>query len=343
MALLSQDPPLPDAASALPETALAELTLLLLRLQNNLLHPTPSRERRLRTSECERAKAEANLNYARNVLTKLEQDALRLKAPARRAETQSLLNVNRDRLETLLDRLEDLRHIARDDDDGSSDEEDLLGHVISTPGESMDSRSSDTRDEPQSLETPPEPPTPEPEPVVPHETPRRAPSPSPSPSPSPTPVTPSQSTTQITQTLRSRSSARPTPPSYTTATAALYASRPKPPEPQTTTATAKAILDNQKAEQDDLSRSILQLAGALKESSKRFAITLEADKDVLEKTGEGMTKAEQGMQFAAGRMGKLRKMTEGQGWWGRMILYAWVYGLMLSLVLLVFLMPKLRF
>jgi len=36
-------------------------------------------------------------------------------------------------------------------------------------------------------------------------------------------------------------------------------------------------------------------------------------------------------------------MTEGKGWWGRMILYAWVYGLMLSLVLLVFVMPKLRF
>lgn len=59
MALLSQDPLIPGTASASPDTALAELTQLLLRLQNNLLHPTPDREKRLRTSEYERAKAEA--------------------------------------------------------------------------------------------------------------------------------------------------------------------------------------------------------------------------------------------------------------------------------------------
>ncbi|EFY88896.1 synaptobrevin [Metarhizium acridum CQMa 102] len=280
MALLSQDPPLPGTASASADTALAELTQLLLRLQNNLLHPTPDRERRLRTSEYERAKTEA---------------------------------------------------MAMDEDD-SSDGEDLLGHIIPTPSESMDSRSSDTRDEHNALETPPNSSTTEPTPQEP--IPR---------TPSPTPAGSSQPTTQTTQTLRSRSSARPTAASHTTARAALFANRPKPPEPQTTTATAEAILENQKAEQDDLSRSILQLASALKDSSKRFAVTLEADKDVLEKTGEGINKAEQGMRSAAGRMGKLRQMTEGKGWWGRMILYAWVYGLMLSLVLLVFLMPKLRF
>ncbi|KFG82134.1 synaptobrevin [Metarhizium anisopliae] len=280
MALLSQDPLIPGTASASPDTALAELTQLLLRLQNNLLHPTPDREKRLRTSEYERAKAEA---------------------------------------------------MAIDEDD-SSDGEDLLGHIIPTPSESMDSRSSDTRDEHSALETPPNSSTPEP---IPQEPIRRT--------SSPTPAGSSQPATQTTQTLRSRSSAQPTAASHTTARAALFANRPKPPEPQTTTATAEAILENQKAEQDDLSRSILQLASALKHSSKRFAVTLEADKDVLEKTGEGINKAEQSMRSAAGRMGKLRQMTEGKGWWGRMILYAWVYGLMLGLVLLVFLMPKLRF
>lgn len=218
------------------------------------------------------------------------------------------------------------------DEDDSSDGEDLLGHIIPTPSESMDSRSSDTRDEHSALETPPNSSTPEP---IPQEPIRRT--------PSPTPAGSSQPATQTTQTLRSRSSVQPTVASHTTARAALFANRPKPPEPQTTTATAEAILENQKAEQDDLSRSILQLASALKHSSKRFAVTLEADKDVLEKTGEGINKAEQSMRSAAGRMGKLRQMTEGKGWWGRMILYAWVYGLMLGLVLLVFLMPKLRF
>lgn len=85
------------------------------------------------------------------------------------------------------------------------------------------------------------------------------------------------------------------------------------------------------------------MAGALKESSQRFSSTLEADKDVVGRAAEGMDKTEQGMEATKGRMGALKRVTEGKGWWGRMILYAWVYGLMVGLVLLVFVMPKLRF
>ncbi|OAQ68078.1 synaptobrevin [Pochonia chlamydosporia 170] len=334
MARLSQGPVQGSTAPASSDVAVAELTQLLLRLQHNLLHPSPDRERRLRTSEYERAKVEANLEYARAVLTKLEQDALHVKAPTRRMETQNLLNVNRERLETLLDRLEDLRHMAVDDDN-SSEEEDLLGHIIPTPSESMDSRSSDTRDDSQILETPPAPPTPEPIPTQ-------------EPVPPPASTIPTVTPTQTTQTLRSRPSVQPTPSpqassSHTTARAALFANRQKPSEPETTTATAEAIIENQKAEQDDLTNSILEIASALKESSKRFASTLEEDMVTLQKTDAGMSKAEQSMESASGRMGTLRKMTEGKGWWGRMILYAWVYGLMVGLILLVFVMPKLRF
>jgi hypothetical protein len=150
--------------------------------------------------------------------------------------------------------------------------------------------------------------------------------------------------------MRSRPTAQapsPTPnapsSSHTTARAALHSNRLGPYEAQKPTATAEAILENQQAEQDDLSNSILQLAGALKKSSKRFAATLEADKALLDQTGQGMDKAGQSMAAASGRMGMLQRMTEGKGWWGRMILYAWVYGLMIGLLLLVFLMPKLRF
>ena len=85
------------------------------------------------------------------------------------------------------------------------------------------------------------------------------------------------------------------------------------------------------------------MAGALKASSHKFSDTLEADKEVLGRAGEGIEKTEQSMEAARGRMGTLRKMTEGKGWWGRDILYAWVYGLMVTLVLLVFVFPKLRF
>lgn len=85
------------------------------------------------------------------------------------------------------------------------------------------------------------------------------------------------------------------------------------------------------------------MASALKASSQKFSSTLDADKDVVEKAGEGISRTEQSMETARGRMGTLRRMTEGKGWWGRMMLFAWVYGLMAGLLLLVFAMPKLRF
>lgn len=166
-------------------------------------------------------------------------------------------------------------------------------------------------------------------------------------------ATPTQTTapsTQTTQTLRGRRTAdtqsstnQSQASGHTTARAALFANRRKPAPPETSTATAEAILDNQRAEQDALSGAILKMAGALKASSHKFSDTLEADKEVLGRAGEGIEKTEQSMEAARGRMGTLRKMTEGKGWWGRVILYAWVYGLMLSLVLLVFVFPKLRF
>ncbi|KAG5925320.1 hypothetical protein E4U42_004418 [Claviceps africana] len=324
---------------------LADLTQLLLRLQQNILHATPERERRLRSSVYERAKVESNLNHARALLTKLEQDTLHIKAPKRRAETQDLLNQNRDRLETLLDRLQDLRQrtptqIANDDDD-SSDEEDLLASIIQTPSESIESLSSDAGDGPQIVDTPSHSVSREPTPT--RESSRSSHASLAAATPSSIPLT------QTTQELRSRSSAHvaasaPTATaSHSTARAILFASRRGPAEPRTSTATAEAILDQQRAEHDLLSESILKMAGALKASSHKFSSTLDADKALLGKAGEGIARTEQSMEKARGRMGTLRKMTEGKGWWGRMMLFAWVYGLMVGLLLLVFLMPKLRF
>jgi hypothetical protein len=103
------------------------------------------------------------------------------------------------------------------------------------------------------------------------------------------------------------------------------------------------LLDRQRSEQEALSESILQMAGALKSSSQRFSDTLEADKDVVGRASEGMDKTEQSMEAARGRMGTLKRMTEGKGYFGRLKLYAMVYGLMLVCFLVVFFMPKLRF
>lgn len=114
-------------------------------------------------------------------------------------------------------------------------------------------------------------------------------------------------------------------------------------QPGTISATAEAILDTQRAEQDALSESILKLATELKASSQAFSSYLEEDKETLERAGEGMNKTEQGMTRVTGKMSTLQRMTEGEGWWGRMMLYAYVYGLMVVLLLVVFVLPKLRF
>lgn len=50
-----------------------------------------------------------------------------------------------------------------------------------------------------------------------------------------------------------------------------------------------------------------------------------------------------GMEAAQKRMGLLRRMTEGKGRLGRIILYLWVGGLWIALILVMFVMPKLRF
>ncbi|KAL7918924.1 putative synaptobrevin protein [Trichoderma austrokoningii] len=310
-----------------PNLSPAELTQLFSRLKQSVLHPSPERERRLRNSEFERTRVEANLQYARAALTKLEQTP-----PGRRADIQGDLTAQREILDLLFDRLEDLRKVAADEDD-SSEGEDLLGDIIPTPSESADSRRSSNVPGGDSFE---ESAIPEPEP--------------PEPPTTTAAIEPAETSTsdvlptQTTQTLRARSSApSPTPSSHSTARAALFASRRKPASPQASTATAEAILDQQRAEQDAISNSILDLASKLKESSKSFSATLEEDKNLLGAAGASMEKSELSMEAAQGRMGSLRKMTEGKGWWGRMMLYAWVYGLMVGLILFVFVFPKLRF
>ncbi|KAM0284855.1 hypothetical protein ACHAQH_001776 [Verticillium albo-atrum] len=247
-----------------------------------------------------------------------------------------------------------------DDDGDSSDGEDYLSETIPTPSESMDSQSTDiaTEGTEDAEASDPEPEIPNLPPPVASQTIQ-----SPSSTEQPTSSTqapgfaPSESfsapTTTTTQTLRARGSQPTTAQdtAATTARAALFANRrtntglsaKTAATTGSSTATAEAILDHQRAEQDALSGSILKMASALKASSQRFSTTLEEDKALLGRAGEGMDRTEKGMDAASRRMGALKRMTEGKGWYGRMILYAWVYGLMIALVLLVFVLPKLRF
>jgi Membrane fusion protein Use1 len=156
----------------------------------------------------------------------------------------------------------------------------------------------------------------------------------------------SQDATTTSQTLRHRGpDTSGDRESYAAARAALFGNRRKaaPAATQASTATAEAILDHHRHEQDELSDLILKMAGTLKTQSQHFSTMLDDDKAVLDKAGRGMDSTATGMDTAARRMGTLQRITEGKSWWERMMLFAWIYGLWLALLLLVFVLPKLRF
>ncbi|KAK3301580.1 uncharacterized protein B0T15DRAFT_497300 [Chaetomium strumarium] len=354
---------------------LTDLTLLLNRLQRTILHADAEREARLRDSEFEREKARANVNYARSLLTKLEQEALAVKIVGRRQETQADLVRKRELLDQISERLSDLAEFAAAAGHGSgtveedtSDGEDILADIIATPSESMNSsRSPDMPpEEPNEASSdqaaePPNPPSPPPP-----SRPQKTQDVSPRPAQSTTSIAPQQATptaTTITsQTLRSRQS-EPTPSSTQPQGPIPPQQQPQPPQPRATStssslfsnrpttqttdlaaiSTTEAILDHQRAEQDALSESILKLAAQLKASSQAFSASLEEDKEVVERAGKGMSKTSGNMEGVSRKMGMLTRMTEGEGWLGRMRLYVLVYGLMLVLVVVVFGLPKLRF
>ena len=107
--------------------------------------------------------------------------------------------------------------------------------------------------------------------------------------------------------------------------------------------TQAELLAHNDAESTSLTASLLALARSLKASSAAFSTSLDADTEVLSRATEGLDRNATGMEAAGKRMGLLKRMSEGRGWWGRMMLYAWIGGLWALAVLLVFAGPKLRF
>ncbi|KAK4465727.1 hypothetical protein QBC42DRAFT_260815 [Cladorrhinum samala] len=353
-------PGITPAASPATRNAdpLNDLTILLNRLQRTILHADAEREARLKENEFEREKAQQNISYARSLLTKIEHEALSVKIHTRRQSLQTDLVRKRELLDQLSERLDDLAEFAaanntdnvdESSDGDTSDGEDILADIIATPSESLESHQS--RDEPEEdaapgIETPPSPVAPPPPPIaqpkqdLPVST-----------APPAHPAAPS--TTETSQTLRPRRTAAPAPASSadgnekaeSTSRSALFGNHSSNSSSAAApiVKTTEAILDHQRAEQDALSESILKLASDLKASSQAFSSALEEDKEVVDRAAQGMTKTGEGMDAVTTRMGLLQRMTEGEGWWGRMRLYAIVYGLMVVLVLLVGVAPKLRF
>lgn len=108
-------------------------------------------------------------------------------------------------------------------------------------------------------------------------------------------------------------------------------------------ANTDALLSHDRGEQETLTTSLLEMAKQLKQQSIQFGSTLEGDKGILDRALSGLDKNTINMDAASKRMGTLRRMTEGKGWWGRIKLYGMIAGLWLIAFLIVFVGPKIRF
>ncbi|KAK8065485.1 synaptobrevin [Apiospora hydei] len=354
MARLTQAPMTPRRSVSNPDS-LTDLNRLLARLQQNILQASAEQERRLRTSEYERNKVGINLEYARTLLTKVEQDASSIKVHARRQDMQSDLNRKREIFEQLAERLRELEDLSIDsDEEDESDEEseDLLAGIIHTPSDSPNPIRPDDEDAEQdaSFEQDEDD---EAEVTVLH-VPQATTSSQSRPTATAQPTVPAsripeQPGTATSQTVRPRGKGgvdtqASADTADTTARSQLFGNKPASATTAlSTTATTEAILDHQRDEQDKLTESLLSMASALKSSSRAFATSLEEEKDVLNSAGTGLDKNERGLEAAARRMGTLRKMSEGRGLIGRYILMATIAGMWVLAILIVFVLPKLRF
>lgn len=287
------------------------------------------------------------------LLTRLQQDALSIKVHARRQETQADLNRKRDLLEQVTDRLRDLEelsaHAIDDDDDASSEEDDMLSGIIATPSQSLGSRSTGLIEQDMGGDD-------QADDIL--------------QAPLPTEARQNGANGRVVETLEEVISEKQD--TLTSQTLRPRGQQPASSDPEkgqqdldtakttgATTqrsilladrsvevsdlATKEAILDRERREQEEITEAMSKITKELKLSSLRFSEALEEDKEMTEQAVKGLSKNEIGLEAAARRMGALTRMTEGKGWWGRVILYAWIYGLMVVLVLVVFVLPKLRF
>ncbi|TVY27200.1 hypothetical protein LHYA1_G004652 [Lachnellula hyalina] len=301
------------AASGSDPTTIT-LTRLLTRLHQTLIIPNEATETKLHTSSIEREKLGTSIEYANGLLLELEQEALNIKNPNKKQETQAELFKKRELILRLEERLGEYEDVGNDDqaleEEGDASEgEDLLG--ADTPSSSPSRASAPS-------------PTQTPEPISPIDS-------QPPIQSQPRPQTETEST------LRARN------PTLFEARSELLGTSSATSTGPPITSTTEALLTHNRTEQEALTTSLLNMAAALKSSSKAFSSSLESEKDIVDRAAEGMDKNTTGLEQASRKMGMLRSMSEGKGWWGRILLYAWIAGLAVLAFALVFVGPKLRF
>ncbi|CAG8003340.1 unnamed protein product [Penicillium salamii] len=272
-----------------------------------------------------------NVEYARSLLTQLERSLPQLKPLDRKHEAQAEIARDKQllkRIQTVLEEEDAKAAAVQDEDDDNADGDDEWKELFSKPvaqekdvppgsqshtedRESSTSREIKEHDNIQSATTTRVPPT----------------------TTQPEPTSTPSANTLAPPTLRNRHTGKP---SVATDKATATGSNTKLHD-------TESELSTHRTEQEDLTGSLLTLAAQLKTSSMSFQSALEGEKSALDRAVSGIDRTSTTMEAAGKRMGMLRKMTEGKGLWGRMMLYAWIFGLWIVAILIVYVGPKLRF
>ncbi|KAJ6109317.1 hypothetical protein N7486_001551 [Penicillium sp. IBT 16267x] len=301
-----------------PDLTLLNAARLFTRLEHNLLSPG-SELRTLRGSEFQRMRVAKNIEYARTLLSQLERSLPQLKSLDRRHEAQEELVRDRQllkRMQAVLDE-EETRATENNETEDVVDEEweelfaKPLAETVTTTGSESQPQTYIKSEAKAVFE------------------------PATTSVPLSTTAAPPTSTAPPTLRNRSTNQKRPSPATESTVKASGSSTSHKNEKEQ--------ALSTHRLEQEDLTSSLVSLASQLKASSQSFQTTLENEKSVLDRAVTGMDKTSATMEAAGKRMGMLRKMSEGKGWWGRMMLYAWIFGLWVVAILIVYVLPKFRF
>ena len=295
------------------------LNRLLSRLEHTLL--SADADPKLRYSQYERNRVGVNVENARTLLLSLEKQGASVRSQlSQKQSIQADLQQKRELVKQLNAKLEELNRLGEEEEDVESDSDDEGddGEESNASNTQQPSYAPARMDADNGLEAN----------VDPRETLRTA-------------VSDAQQQANQ-QEMRSRkplSAADNRSAASTTAREELFAGRKQHPDLETT----EALMSHNRSEQDALTNGLLGLARALKESTMNFGASLEAEKDVMKRAESSLEKSSLGMEAAGAKMGTLRRMSEGQGWWGRIKLYGCIFALWVFLFLVVFLGPKLRF
>ena len=87
---------------------------------------------------------------------------------------------------------------------------------------------------------------------------------------------------------------------------------------------------------EDITGSLVNMAAQLKQEQRKLQFNLEQDKGILGRAMEGLDVSLSGMEAASKNMKFLTRMSEEEGWLGRLKLYAMIFGMWVVAFLLSF-------